>query len=307
MVALRRRYKFLMRKAWIYKIISPSGRIYIGSTINLKKRMSDYSNITAKQQVRIYRSIQKYGWDAHKYEVILITTEDKMLEAERLLGEYYNVLKKGLNLRLPKVGDMPCFSDETRNKIRLANLGKKHSDETRAKLRAKRNLRICKPCSEETKRKISESNKGKIISRESVEKMRIAKIGKKPSAETRAKLSAARKGRIVSEHTRKLYSIIHKGKIVSEETRQKQSAVRKGRKLPPDRLAKFLAAANAARKPENILAAQEARKKLILNIQTGIYYPSIVEASNSVTHIKRTTLNAMLTGQCKNKSPFIYA
>lgn len=46
--------------------------------------------------------------------------------------------------------------------------------------------------------------------------------------------------------------------------------------------------------------------KLVLNIQTGIYYESLNEASRTV-HFKYNTLKSYLNGQKKNRSYLIYA
>ena len=48
------------------------------------------------------------------------------------------------------------------------------------------------------------------------------------SEETRRKLSEANKGKVLSEETRRKLSEAHKGKLVSEETRRKRSEANKG-------------------------------------------------------------------------------
>ena len=64
--------------------------------------------------------------------------------------------------------------------------------------------------SEETRRKISEGNKGKVL-----------------SEETRKKLSKISKGKVVSQETRKKVSEANKGKRRTEEQRRRMSDVRK--------------------------------------------------------------------------------
>jgi len=54
----------------VYMIISPTNRIYIGSTINLKKRISTYKNNNNNGQIKIYNSIRKHGWVNHKLKII---------------------------------------------------------------------------------------------------------------------------------------------------------------------------------------------------------------------------------------------
>ena len=49
-----------MKSGVIYKITSPSGRYYIGKTVNLNGRLSSYKNHNNKEQRLIYNSILKY-------------------------------------------------------------------------------------------------------------------------------------------------------------------------------------------------------------------------------------------------------
>lgn len=54
----------------IYKITSPTGRIYIGKTKDLKNRIKAYRCLKVKNQTILKNSILKYGWGAHKLEII---------------------------------------------------------------------------------------------------------------------------------------------------------------------------------------------------------------------------------------------
>jgi hypothetical protein len=91
---------------------------------------------------------------------------------------------------------------------------------------------------EEEKHKISESNKGKIISEEQREqqsirqKERMANLDPDVKAEIYKKMVASSIGRVMSEETRKKMSAINKGRIPSEETRQKISEANKGKGNP---------------------------------------------------------------------------
>ena len=103
-------------------------------------------------------------------------------------------------------------------------------------LEHKRLHNIEKPKSEEHKRKISESKKGKHPSEEHKRKISEAMKGKhwKLSEETKKKISEARKGKHwkLSEETKKKISEAMKGKHRSEETRKKMSEAKKGRPSP---------------------------------------------------------------------------
>ena len=92
--------------------------------------------------------------------------------------------------------------------------------------------------SEETKKKMSEANKGekgpnygKHLSEETKKKLSEAQIGKHISEETKKKMSEAQKGKHLSEETKKKLSEANKGKKRSEETKNKISATHKGKNI----------------------------------------------------------------------------
>lgn len=96
-----------------------------------------------------------------------------------------------------------------------------------------------KPCSEETKRKISESNKGKKKSTEAKLKMsRAAKkrevnpfAGKRHTKESKEKQSKIKKGKKRTEESRLKQSLTTKGHKTSDTTKEKISVKAKNRAL----------------------------------------------------------------------------
>jgi len=112
----------------IYKITSPTKKVYIGSSVNVKRRKKRYELLDCKNQIRIYRSLKKYGFDNHKFEIITECTLDDMLKLESYYGNLYDVLgKNGLNLKLPKSDDVfKCESEETSAKRTKLMLGNKY-------------------------------------------------------------------------------------------------------------------------------------------------------------------------------------
>ena len=42
-----------MENGFIYKIVSPTGRIYIGQTINIQRRLNEYKNNNCFKQPKI--------------------------------------------------------------------------------------------------------------------------------------------------------------------------------------------------------------------------------------------------------------
>ena len=78
-------------------------------------------------------------------------------------------------------------------------------------------------CSEETKRKLSESHKGITHTEETKRKLSESHKGITPSEESRKKMSESRKGITLSEETRKKMSLFKRGKkwgCHSEETKE---------------------------------------------------------------------------------------
>lgn len=139
----------------IYKITSPTKRIYIGQSINIERRFKSYIKMYVKNQgqTRLYRSFLKYGVDNHKFELVCECNESELNNHERYYQELFNCLDNGLNCRLTKTNDRSGkvsketiikmsiaqtgnkiwlgkkHTQETKDKISLANKGKKHSEE----------------------------------------------------------------------------------------------------------------------------------------------------------------------------------
>lgn len=146
----------------IYKITSPTGRIYIGQSIDIERRFSQYRRIDSqvKSSVKLYRSLTKHGSDNHKFEVIDECCIDELNERERFYQVVYDATSDyNLNCILvnTKKRRRVCkpMSEKQKKQISAVHKGKKVSEETRAKIRAARAKQII---TEEHKRKISENS-----------------------------------------------------------------------------------------------------------------------------------------------------
>lgn len=108
----------------IYKITSPSNKIYIGQSINIEQRWKDYNNmVRCRRQTILYSSFQKYGVENHIFNVIEECNEDQLLEYETYWKEYYKVLDiPSLCCRMDGRGGK--LSEETKNKMSKNKLGK---------------------------------------------------------------------------------------------------------------------------------------------------------------------------------------
>lgn len=111
----------------IYKITSPSGKIYIGQSVNIKERFRKYEKLNCKRQVKLYNSIIKHGIENHVFEIIEECIEEQLNEREIYWGGYYNVLEKGLNLKLGN--GRGSWDISIKDKISKSLLGKKKTKE----------------------------------------------------------------------------------------------------------------------------------------------------------------------------------
>jgi group I intron endonuclease len=155
----------------IYKITSPSGKIYIGQSWDIIRRFENYRRCSPRQQ-SMYNSIKKYGYDNHIFEVLHELPEDinqTILDNYEIL--YWKSLKEGgmrmLNIREPgRGGKMSAESIKKISESLIGNkrsLGYKHSKETCEKRRRSSTGRIL---SDECKKKISDKLKGRKFSEE---------------------------------------------------------------------------------------------------------------------------------------------
>ena len=179
----------------IYKITSPSNKIYIGQSIDIKRRFQRYNRNCCKGQTRLYNSLIKYGSEFHKMEIIENVVNEELNVRERYWQDFYDSAGiNGLNCYLTETDDKAgVVSDITKQKLRDFNLGKKHTKETREKmskfhkeknLNSNHMLEIIKykknfKHSEETKLKIGIANKGNKWSQESIERYSIKRTGLK--------------------------------------------------------------------------------------------------------------------------------
>lgn len=151
----------------IYKIVNPKGALYVGQTWNFYNRKHSYSKLRCKQQIKLYSSIKKYGWNNHSFEIIHVLPEDteqSVLDSYELL--YYFLYKEAntelLNIREPN-GSRGKHSKETKQKISNLRTGMKFSEEHITNMSK---ARIGKKQSQETveKRRQTKRERGVTVS-----------------------------------------------------------------------------------------------------------------------------------------------
>lgn len=179
---------------------------YIGQTIYSIKARAGKNGKNYNKQFKFGNAILKYGWDNFVCEILEEVNSESREELCNLLNEkerywisFFDSYNNGYNCDLG--GNSKIMSDNTKEKLRVINTGKKSSDETKKKIsksllgvprKNKENYgksRIGTHLSDETKEKISKTKKekgyrspnlGKTLSDETKKKISISKIGKKP-------------------------------------------------------------------------------------------------------------------------------
>ena len=196
----------LAKISGVYSIIHrDTGMIYVGSSNDMNKRIGRHLSDAREGGPNrpLYRAIRMFGAGAFDFEVLELCEKEKNIERENFyIALFDSASIAGLNVMnkaaAPNFGYKPSASSIERN--RLAQLGKKRSPETCAKIGA--------------------INKGRKRSLETCERIRLANIGRKHSQAAKDKVSAAVCGRVVSLETRAKMSASMRGLKRSEESRR---------------------------------------------------------------------------------------
>ena len=217
----------------IYKITSPSERVYIGQSVLISKRWNDYKQLNSKtkNQIKLWRSLNKHGVENHIFEIVEECSEEDLNCRERYWQDFYDVLNGGLNCVLQECGELRrVYSDETLEKRRLN----------------------FKP------RKISETE---------IENTRLRMIG----------------------------NTYNTGRVRAQSEK--------------DSISKTIKAKGVQSKENNSMWGKHGidnpNSKLILDLETGIFYFGIKEAS-CAKGVPYTSLKKMICGNRINKTSLIY-
>ena len=88
----------------IYKITSPIGKIYIGQSIHIEKRIAGYKRLSCKGQSLLYESLIKFGVQNHSFKIICECEISELnLKEIYYINLYSAIGKNGLNLKTVKI------------------------------------------------------------------------------------------------------------------------------------------------------------------------------------------------------------
>lgn len=230
----------------IYKITSPSGRVYIGQSRNIKKRW--FQHKTEKRFGNKYPlglSMIKYGSDNHSFLVVHELPSDvgqRELDAhEQLYIDLYRDARVSI-LNIKGAGSVGKHSEETKKilsqKLKAITRSREHIE----KIISRNKSRIGSKLSQETKEKISVRAKergvktigftGRTHSEETKNKIAASCAKRRDSAETKRKKSIAASNRPPkSIEERNKISLARKGTKLSKESILKREATRREKYL----------------------------------------------------------------------------
>lgn len=195
---------------YLYKISNIlNNKVYIGQSNKEKERWRQHKYYA--RQVNpiqyIHRAMAKYGIENFIYEVIAMCQEAKYTnEIETLLIQQYNSCNKKFGYNIAPGGNVAW--NRGLPKEQQPMFGKKQSD-----FHSKRMTEVHKGkiviFTEQTKQKISDSNKGSKRSEDTKRKMSEARIGFKHTIDSKNKMSKSHTGKIISEEQKRKMSDAH--------------------------------------------------------------------------------------------------
>ena len=228
-----------------------NGKVYIGSSVNLRKRKAQHwlalGKGTHKNKI-LQNAWNKHGSDGFRFVILEHCPIEQLLYREQFYLDQcsqYNIcptagntlgMKHTPEARAKIVEAKKHLSPETYARMSAAhkgkqvgdknpNFGRKHTPEALAKIGAASLGRVTfsgKKHTEETKKKISARKIGVKLSDETRAKMSASHMGVKHSPEAPAKTAAALKGRKFSDEHRARIAAAAKGRKWSDGQREKR-------------------------------------------------------------------------------------
>lgn len=173
--------------AALYKITNPNGKCYFGITNHLRGRFARH----LKAESAVGHSLRKYGPENHLIEVLLTGRRELISRMEKVFIEEYGTIgNDGLNSTTGGDNEY-LLSDETKEKIRLAHIGRVMPQSTRDKISAANKGKPKPPRSEVHKKNLGAAHRGKTMTAEQRAKISLGMSTK----EVKEKMSASQKSR----------------------------------------------------------------------------------------------------------------
>ena len=234
---------------------SDTGHTYVGSGV-LAKRHADHKTLLKNNSH--YNPKLQNAYNKHpNFDFVAVPTNDREeardLEQAIIDEHRDNPLFLNISVDARYCNNGQPMTDEHKAKISQANKGRKPSSQT---IEASVAAHKGKVLSEETKEKLRQANIGRQHTIESKQKMSVASKNAERTEEWRQNISNALKGKAPAPQTVEAVILANKTRVRSDEEIQKRSNVQKERMLDPE---------NRKRVSESLLGhlvSEETRRKL---------------------------------------------
>lgn len=112
--------------AGVYKIVSPSGKVYVGQSNDIHRRFIEHKSYTSKTNTKLGNTISKYGIDNLKKSILYKTNCQSARDIlESVIIEVNDLTNKGLN----------HLNGGGVEEIKNGFAGHKHSEEFKQRMR----------------------------------------------------------------------------------------------------------------------------------------------------------------------------
>lgn len=176
-----------------------SEKAYIGSSVNIEERFNHHKSYLRRNKhgnEHLQRSWKIYGETSFEFSILETCLEEELGIREIFYCEQYNCLSCGYNIALIQENRSFKISPESYKKAvatRTKNGNLYPSEETKRKISQANKGRIAafkrQKHTEEAKKKLSEAAKNRIVSKETKDKISKAKKGRKFTKEHKAKIA----------------------------------------------------------------------------------------------------------------------
>lgn len=236
----------------VYSIMNiTNNKVYIGSSVNIRKRWGVHRRALRKGMHHnryLQRSWNKYGEDNFIFNIIEELDDESLIIREQYWIDFYKSHLSDNGFNMCRVAGSVLgikWSEESRIKHTERLKGRKHSLETKLKI-SKAHKGKTMNFSQEYRERMSKRAKsligeknpffGKTHTEETRKRISELNKGKKRTEEFKRKIAESNRNRIVTEETRKRMSKSKRRENLSKETREKLSKENKGDKNPNAKL-----------------------------------------------------------------------
>lgn len=181
----------MTRRRYLYCLIFPNGKRYLGITFNLRARLGGHVKFSGGR-LPVQKAMAKYGAENVRLEILVIGSSEYISALEVSAIKAYGTRDRALGYN--------CAEGGSKWAVEL-NKGKRASPETRLKMSA--------------------AQRGRKKTAEHKARLRESNLGQKRSAITRARIGNVVRGRKLSDVTRAKMSKAHLGRPLSMSHLQK--------------------------------------------------------------------------------------